>query len=180
MGWERGATRAQSSGWRVVSGVRSSSGAASLGASPRDGQTKAAELLALTAPEDGHTPVKRHWDRGPSLLRVLLLCLLFACGCQKQHGTVLGKAPTGQVRTILAVNAGDTPRQVTLSGQMIEKCPVAGCWFKLRDETGTIKVDTRSAGFVVVKVPLDSKVVVSGKIVTGGDDVSIEATGIRY
>ena len=63
---------------------------------------------------------------------------------------------------------------------MIEKCPVAGCWFRLRDVSGSIKVDTKLAGFVVVNVPLETKMTVAGKIVAEGDDVAIEATGIRY
>ena len=63
---------------------------------------------------------------------------------------------------------------------MIEKCPIAGCWFRLRDQTGVIKVDTKSAGFVVVDVPLERQVTVAGKVVADGDDVMVEATGIRY
>ncbi len=103
-----------------------------------------------------------------------------ACGCHKPHGTVLGKAPKGEPTTILAVRAGDTPQQVTLSGVMVEKCPEAGCWLRLQDSTGTIKVDTKSAGFVVVNVPLETKITVSGKIVNEGDEVLIEASGLRY
>jgi uncharacterized protein YdeI (BOF family) len=105
---------------------------------------------------------------------------LLAVGCQKPQGTILGKAPVGDPQTILAVTAGDTPPQVTVSGVMIEKCPLAGCWFRLRDRTGVIKVDTKPAGFVVVNVPLESTVTVAGKVVTAGDEVVIEATGIRY
>lgn len=108
------------------------------------------------------------------------ICLLLAAGCHKPQGTVLGKAPKGEPQTILAVRAGDTPPQVTVSGVMTEKCPVAGCWFRLRDRTGVIKVDTKSAGFVVVKVPLESKVTVAGKVIADGDEIVIEATGIRY
>jgi len=46
--------------------------------------------------------------------------------------------------------------RVVLHGRMTQKCPVAGCWFMLHDETGTIKVDTKNAGFVVVDIPLQS------------------------
>lgn len=63
---------------------------------------------------------------------------------------------------------------------MIEKCPAAGCWFRLQDETGTIKVDTKSAGFVVSAVPLETKITVAGKIHDTGEEVTIEATGVRY
>ena len=114
------------------------------------------------------------------LVCAAVICLSLASACHQPKGNILGKAPKGEPRTILAVRAGDTPPQVTVSGVMIEKCPVAGCWFRLRDHTGVIKVDTKSAGFVVVKVPLESQVTVSGKVVSDGDEVVIEATGVRY
>jgi uncharacterized protein YdeI (BOF family) len=93
---------------------------------------------------------------------------------------VLGKVPKGQVRQVLAVRAGDTPPQVTLQGVLVEKCPVAGCWFYLQDDTGMIKVDTKAAGFVVVNVPLQTRVTVSGRIASESDDVCLQATGLRY
>ena len=115
-----------------------------------------------------------------SLVGASSICLLLAAGCHKPQGTVLGKSPQGEPQTILAVKAGNTPPQVTVRGVMIEKCPVAGCWFRLRDGTGVIMVDTKSAGFVVVNVPLESALTVAGKAVAEGDDVMIEATGVRY
>lgn len=117
--------------------------------------------------------------RKTELLLALTLTLGVA-GCNQQHGTVLGKAPKGVPTTVLAVRAGDTPPEVTLAGTMVEKCPVAGCWLRLQDATGTIKVDTKSAGFVVVNVPLETKITVQGKIVSEGDEVTIAASGLRY
>jgi len=114
------------------------------------------------------------------LFRFLLICLLLGSGCGKPEGTVLGKAPKGPPQTILSVRAGTAPAQFTLSGVMIEKCPTAGCWFRLRDSTGVIKVDTKSAGFVVVDVPLEAKITVAGRVLTDGNDAQIEATGIQY
>ncbi len=113
-------------------------------------------------------------------LILLVFTSLIALGCHRQHGMVLGEAPSGDIRTVLAVRAGDTPPQVTLSGSMTEKCPVAGCWFRLQDGTGTIKVDTKAAGFVVSAVPLEAKLIVAGRITDTGDEVIIEATGVRY
>jgi len=114
------------------------------------------------------------------IARASLICLLVAAGCHKPQGTVLGKTPAGEPRSILSVKAGNTPPQVTVRGVMIEKCPVAGCWFRLRDSTGVIKVDTKSAGFVVVNVPVESQMTVAGQAVAEGDEVRMEATGIRY
>ncbi len=110
----------------------------------------------------------------------LLGIAMVAIGCHRPHGTILGKAPSGNVQTIIAVRAGDTPQQVTLSGTLTEKCPVAGCWFRLHDDTGTIKIDTKAAGFVVSAVPLETKITVAGKITDTEEEVIIEATGVRY
>ncbi len=88
--------------------------------------------------------------------------------------------PAWESRTVVAVKAGDTPAQVALCGEMVEKCPVAGCWFRLRDRTGTVKVDTKSAGFVVVEIPVGAKLTVAGRVATEGNETIIEATGLRY
>jgi uncharacterized protein YdeI (BOF family) len=113
-------------------------------------------------------------------LSVSLACLLLAAGCGQPKGKVLGKSPKGEPQTILSVRAGTAPTPFTVTGVLIEKCPTAGCWFRLRDSTGVMRVDTKAAGFVVVGVPLESKITVAGKAVPDGNDVQIEATGIRY
>jgi len=115
-----------------------------------------------------------------ALILLVSVVLSLAAGCHKVSGTILGKAPKGQVRTILAIRAGDTPPQVTISGVMVEKCPTAGCWLRVKDDTGLIKVDTKAAGFTVVNVPLETKVTVAGKIVMEGDEPLLEATGLTY
>ena len=115
------------------------------------------------------------------LAGVAWVCVFLVVGCHKPNSTVLGKAPEGEAQTISSLKTGDTPPQVTIQGVMIEKCPVAGCWFYLRDSTGVIKVDTKLAGFVVLDVPLKSRLTVMGKkVVADGNEITIEATGVRY
>ena len=92
----------------------------------------------------------------------------------------MGKVSKEPPSSILAIRAGDAPPRVTLQGTMIEKCPRAGCWFRLDDGTGVIKVDTKSAGFVVTGVPLSSKVTVVGTATTDGNEPEFEASGIVY
>jgi uncharacterized protein YdeI (BOF family) len=115
------------------------------------------------------------------MCRLLLFSLLIlgTSGCG-QKGKVLGKAPQDPLSTVLAIYAGDAPACLTLEGTMVEKCPQAGCWFRIDDGTGVIKVDTKGAGFVVSSVPLNTKVKVAGKLQHIEDDVQIEATGISY
>lgn len=62
---------------------------------------------------------------------------------------------------------------------MTEKCPVAGCWFMLRDKTGIVRVDTKNAGFVVTEVPVHTQMTVTGTVASGTPP-GLNATGIRY
>lgn len=105
---------------------------------------------------------------------------LFLFGCGQGRETILGKAPQGTPITISSIQSKDSAATVTLHGKMVEKCPVAGCWFNLRDDTGLIKVDTKGANFVVLNVPLQTEVIVSGRVSTNGSEKMIEATGISY
>lgn len=117
-----------------------------------------------------------------------LLVLLLLSGCGNRPPVTLGTAVPETARAV-PVSALKTANKgaaasaapVTLTGEMIEKCPVAGCWFRLRDRTGVIKVDTKEAGFVVTDVPVHATVTVSGtaRRETGGEPY-LAATGLRW
>jgi uncharacterized protein YdeI (BOF family) len=105
--------------------------------------------------------------------------LLLASGCgvrQANHlGTVVDAAHIATVRGL--EHASGT---VTLRGAMVEKCPVAACWFRLKDGTGVMKVDVKAANFTVTDVPLGATVTVTGKPVTKDGDSYLAATGLTY
>jgi uncharacterized protein YdeI (BOF family) len=69
--------------------------------------------------------------------------------------------------------------RVIVEGDVVEKCPTAGCWFKLHDKTGTVRVDTKAAGFVVSDLPLHTHILVEGHTMVGAE-ATVAATGIRY
>ena len=113
-----------------------------------------------------------------------LPALAALAGCSQAVGAAshtMGKPPAGGTITTVANVKPLTVKQqpVTLHGTMIEKCPVAGCWFMLRDKTGVIKIDTKNAGFVVSEVPVNTEVTVSGIPAKSGEP-RIAASGIRY
>jgi uncharacterized protein YdeI (BOF family) len=113
---------------------------------------------------------------------VLLLGVLSLAGCGHEANHVLGAAPTGKVQTVANVKLARLAAPVTLRGDMTEKCPVAGCWFMVHDATGTIKVDTKAAGFVVLDIPVHSTVTVVGTVQeeSGGHERLVAARGVRY
>ena len=105
--------------------------------------------------------------------------VLIASGCSRAP-RVLGQKPAASPVSINSVKTSQNLTTVSLRGVIVEKCPVAGCWFYLRDQTGTIKVDTKAANFVVVEIPLNTTVVVSGKVSTEGSERILEASGLEY
>ena len=111
-----------------------------------------------------------------------LLAITFAAlvGCSSRQETVLG-VPAAQsvVVTANALSLKSAEKSVTLQGEMTEKCPVAGCWFMLRDKTGIVRVDTKNAGFVVTEVPVHTQMTVTGTVASGTPP-GLNATGIRY
>jgi uncharacterized protein YdeI (BOF family) len=109
----------------------------------------------------------------------LILFALFLAGCGSRQTSVLGTPPAAQTPTTVRLLSARAGSVVTVQGEMVEKCPVAGCWFMLRDRSGTVRVDTKQAGFVVSEVPLHTQMTVRGTV-TAGDEVSLKATGVRY
>ena len=91
-------------------------------------------------------------------------------------GTPPEAAANTTVKQVAQVTSG---KSVTLSGEMTEKCPVAGCWFMLKDKTGIVRVDTKASGFVVSDVPLHSTLTVTGTVIAGTQP-GVAATGVRY
>ena len=57
---------------------------------------------------------------------------------------------------------------------------MAGCWFIIQDTTGSLKVDTKAAGFVMLDVPMGSTVTVVGKTARADGEQLIQASGVRY
>src|SRR5262245_1312698 len=123
----------------------------------------------------------RHGLHARSVTRVLaVMAVALLIGCAERKEKTLGLAFEGTAVPIDAVRHASADSRIVLRGTMTEKCPVAGCWFILRDESGTIKVDTKNGGFAVVDVPLKTPLVVAGHIVTNGTERMIDATGVRY
>jgi uncharacterized protein YdeI (BOF family) len=122
------------------------------------------------------------WDWVCTLMRFRYwaVCFVLLAGCSGHHSTVLGVAPTNGPMTIAAVRSLHKAAPVTLHGTMVEKCPVAGCWFNLQDSTGVMRVDTKAAGFVVIDVPVGTPMTVQGKVSGAGASREIDATGLIY
>lgn len=120
----------------------------------------------------------------PTLVLAFVLLVTCAFGCKSTGNHLLGTAfETKAITTIASISGKDAstpPSPVTVHGTMTEKCPVAGCWFYLKDDSGTVKVDVKDAGFVVTDVPTGADMTVSGTIDKTGEDPVFVATGLRW
>jgi len=121
-----------------------------------------------------------NWPCSVSRLIQFAGIILLVVGCTERKPVTLGPPFEGNALPISALAQADTTARVVVSGTMTEKCPVAGCWFVMRDRSGTIRVDTKNAGFVVVDVPLKTTVVVYGRVATNGSERFVDASSVRY
>jgi len=120
-----------------------------------------------------------HKNRLPFLLVVLSALALASFGCARHTDSILGIAPAAAATVTPVKELAKASGNVSVHGEMVEKCPIAGCWFILRDKTGTVRIDTKSAGFVVTEVPLHTQMTVMGSV-TPGTEPGLKATGLRY
>src|SRR5437016_2914396 len=121
-----------------------------------------------------------HWPGSVSKLFFPVAIALLLAACAERKPKTLGASFNGTPIQIAALKQSNVAATVVVHGAMTEKCPVAGCWFILHDQTGAIKVDTKNAGFVVVDIPLHSSLMVAGRLLTNGGEKFIDATGLRY
>jgi uncharacterized protein YdeI (BOF family) len=115
------------------------------------------------------------------LILGLALGTVLQVGCTPTGGTVLGASPeAGDLRTTADARSLPEGTSLLIKGELVEKCPVSGCWFVIKDDKGTVKVDTKASGFVVVDVPLHRTLTVTGKTAGKGDLRVVDASGVRY
>ena len=109
--------------------------------------------------------------------RVLpLLALLGLIGCATPGKRLLGSELAASPVVVASLKSATAP--FSLSGTMVEKCPTAGCWLRLKDATGIVKVDLKAAGFTVTDVPKNAAIQVFGRYDKKTGEV--EATGLRW
>lgn len=115
-----------------------------------------------------------------TILCVLTLSMAFFAGCANRQTEARGDNGKAETIGIASIQKMKLASPVVAHGTMIEKCPVAGCWFKLHDRSGTIKVDLKATKLTVVNVPLNAEVTVRGKVAPNGGEKMIQATSAAF
>ena len=72
---------------------------------------------------------------------ILILGLLHGCRGKERYGEEIGKdTPLVKVKDVY-LNPTLQNKVVTLEGEIVSQCFSAGCWFFLRDESGTVLIN---------------------------------------
>lgn len=109
------------------------------------------------------------------------LVVLVLVGCAQPTPTLLGTDPgTAQPIPVQGLLSEKHTTSLVVKGTLIEKCPTAGCWFRLKDDTGVVRVDLKETGFTVTDVPLGTTITVLGKVQRETGDTQLNALGLRY
>lgn len=112
---------------------------------------------------------------------LLILFVLALVGCAQPTVTLLGNDPgTAAPLSVHGALSQKANSSVVVRGTLIEKCPTAGCWFRLKDDTGVVRVDLKETGFTVTDVPLGTTITVLGKVQRETGDTQLNALGLRY
>ncbi len=91
-----------------------------------------------------------------------------------------GKAPDPQrIESVSAALSRPNGTEVTLAGELVEKCPSEGCWFVLKDSTGKTTVDIEEAGFRVLDVAPGKRMTVRGSVIRRGERTLLVGAGLR-
>lgn len=114
----------------------------------------------------------------------ITLTALGCGGCTTQQDTQPSAARIdnndGEIVRVVTMQKMNLSTPVLARGTMVEKCPVAGCWFMLHDKTGIIKVDLKATKQNVVNIPLNSEVTVRGKVAQNGSQKMIQAVSATF
>ena len=84
-----------------------------------------------------------------SISAIVLIALV---GCSSNQSHKMGTVDLAS-NEVTVKSMPTSPGTVKLSGVMIDKCPVSGCWFHLKDKTGIIKVDLKATNFTSTPIP---------------------------
>ena len=70
-------------------------------------------------------------------------------GCSVTAGHLLGKPKADTDKT-------------AISGKVVEVCPTAGCWFRIKTDKGIVRIELKNAGFVATGIPVVTDVLARG------------------
>ena len=111
------------------------------------------------------------------LLLLLSLILVAGCGRTEKFGKEIITSEVTKIGNITSKPDKYIDKIVKVEGEITGECPT-GCWFYLKDDTGTIYVDIESSNLTIPQ-RTGSKAIVEGEVKSKEGRVEIIGKGVR-
>lgn len=115
------------------------------------------------------------------LLLILLLTIVIGsivgCGGSEKFGEEITVIEITKIKDILIDPDKYVGKTIRVEGKIIRECP-SGCWFYLKDDTGTIYVNILPSGFAIPQ-KVGAKAVVEGKLESKEGRIEIVGKGVE-
>jgi len=85
-----------------------------------------------------------------------------------------------QRRAIGRIDDALLGKTVAVEGEVVQQCPAAGCWFRVRDGSGELFVDLNPAGLRLKQKRVGQRVRVTGRLAKIGNQYLLEATAVEF
>ena len=119
------------------------------------------------------------------ILLIVILIILGISGCSgnssnnsERYGVDITEKEVVNTKDILSNPDKYLGQTLRLEGTIVRECP-SGCWFFLKDETGTIYVDINPSG-LSIPPKVGKKVVVEGVPENKNGRISIVGKGVEF
>jgi len=119
------------------------------------------------------------------VLLIIILIILGISGCssnssenRERYGVDITKKEVVNTKDILSSPDKYLGQTLRLEGKIVRECP-SGCWFFLKDETGTIYVDINPSG-LSIPPKVGKKVVVEGVPESKNGRITINGKGVEF
>lgn len=124
------------------------------------------------------------------VIAALAVTGLAGCNAEKRGGDSTSAAPSAIGTPV----SGDVPlvctqclkdeqylgQTVTIEGEVIQQCPAAGCWFRIKDDIGEGFIDLSASNLTVQGERVGQHAKVTGKVVKKGGQMRIEAEHVEF
>ncbi len=111
------------------------------------------------------------------LLLTIVIGSIVGCGGGEKFGEEITEIEVTKIKDILIDPDKYVGKTIRVEGKIIRECP-SGCWFYLKDETGTIYVNLLPSGLAIPQ-KVGAKVVVEGKLESKEGRIEIVGKGVE-
>lgn len=135
-----------------------------------------AAAVVIFIQSEGHEPYRQKVTaaRAGGLALFFTMCLIVGFAAAQFHHTmrVVAQTTTDTERvpvkmstaSVSALIGSGASQPIELNGVIADRCPLLGCWLKLRDHTGELFVDLAPTQLTARGIPLHSVIRVRGRV----------------